>query len=244
VSDRRARLGVSACLLGQRVRYDGAHKRHALCEELARRVDFVAVCPEVELGLGTPRAPIRLLAGEGGEVRLVAPSSGRDLTQPMTAFSAARVAGLRAEGLDGYLFKSESPSCGLEGVEVWTPEGAVEARGRGVFASALHLAWPELPLAEEGHLDDEPRRFEFLARVLAHARLRDLEGKSRAEALAFHAQERALLEGWSAGAHEALGQVLRSGAYTPERLSEYRLAFLATLARSPETRTPPNPPLG
>ncbi|MBL4846558.1 MAG: DUF523 domain-containing protein [Planctomycetes bacterium] len=173
MSEARPRIGVSACLLGQEVRYDGGHKRHAfLCDELAQRVEFVPVCPEVELGLGTPRETIRLVSSAPGGVRLEAPGSGRDLTEPMAEYARERVAALRAEGLDGYVLKSKSPSCGLTGVELHQPHGPALPVGRGAFAHALHVAWPELPLAEERDLEDEPGRAKFLERVFAYARLR------------------------------------------------------------------------
>lgn len=152
-TDARLRLGVSSCLLGERVRYDGGHKRHpVITEELGEHVDWVAVCPELELGLGTPRAPIRLVRDRGGGVRLLQPATGLDLTEQMRRFAEARVATLELLDLDGYVFKSGSPSCGL-------------FEARGLFAQVLTERLPDLPVEEEGGLDDDDRRAAFLQRV-------------------------------------------------------------------------------
>ncbi|HEU4394215.1 MAG TPA: DUF523 domain-containing protein [Planctomycetota bacterium] len=117
-------MGVSACLLGQEVRWDGRHKRAEwVAADLAGEADLVPVCPEVEVGLGTPRPPIRL-EERGGAVRLACPSTGEDLTARMAAFAAARVAALREAGIAGYVLKARSPSCGKSGVEIFGDPGA------------------------------------------------------------------------------------------------------------------------
>src|SRR5437764_13438392 len=113
----KLRIGISACLLGQEVRYNGGHKRDAfLTDTFGRYVEWVAVCPEVELGMGTPRPPVRL-ERHGGEVRLRMPSTGEDLTAPMRAWAGCRAAELAAMDLDGYVLKKDSPSCGMERVK-------------------------------------------------------------------------------------------------------------------------------
>src|SRR5579862_5742293 len=133
----RPRVGVSACLLGEKVRYDGGHKRDAfVTETLSRFVTFVPVCPEVELGLGTPREPIRLERRPGG-VRLVGARSRTDHTDTMRRFADARLDALDREDLAGYLFKKNSPSCGIERVPVIGPGGATSKDGRGLFAARL-----------------------------------------------------------------------------------------------------------
>jgi len=169
------RVGVSACLLGERVRWDGRHKRDRwIAGALARRVALVPVCPEVEIGLGIPRPPIRLEEGSGG-VRLVMPSSGADLTDRMERFAARRVEALFRGGLDGYILKARSPSCGLKGVVVLG--GKTERRRRrGLFAGALLRGIPGLPVVEEGRLEGPAERRRFLARVVAHHRRRTLGG--------------------------------------------------------------------
>src|SRR5213593_221035 len=147
------RLGISACLLGQAVRYDGGHKRDPfLAETLGRFVEWVPVCPEVELGLGVPREPIRL-EGDPAAPRLVAAKSRRDLTRAMTRLARARAAELARLDLVGYVFKKDSPSCGMERVRVHGG-GRPLRRGTGLFARALMTRLPLLPVEEEGHLRD------------------------------------------------------------------------------------------
>ena len=131
---RPIRIGISACLLGEQVRFDGGHKRDAfLTETFGRFVEWVSVCPEVECGLGTPREAMRLVRVEQG-VRLLTVKTGIDLTGPMERFSRSRVAALAAENLSGYVLKKDSPSCGLERVKVYDRHGSPARSGRGLFA--------------------------------------------------------------------------------------------------------------
>jgi len=171
----RVRLGISACLLGQEVRYNGGHKRDAfLADVLGPYVEWVEVCPEVEVGLGAPRPPMRLVRigrGEDAQIRLVVPETGVDHTDAMRAWAARRVEELARLDLDGYILKSRSPSCGLERVELHPAEGGEPIReARGLFAEALLRRLPDLPVEEEGRLRDPLLRESFLCRVFAHAR--------------------------------------------------------------------------
>ncbi len=204
------RVGVSSCLLGRKVRYDGDDRRDdVVCDVLAPHVEWVPVCPEVELGLGVPRPTIRL-ERHGRALRLVEPSSGRDLTAAMRAYAAARVEALG--GLCGYVFKASSPSCGVEGVLV---EGEGR-RGTGMFAATLMARYPRLPVEDEVRLRDPRRRESFAARVFALHRLR---------APGFvHAREELLLLAHAPGAPEALSR-LRGEAYVE--------AFVELLRRPP-----------
>jgi len=174
--DRRPRVGISRCLLGDDVRYDGGHKRDAiLLSTLGAFVEWVPVCPEVEVGMGTPREAIDLVESDDGvkagqaRVRLLGVSSRTDWTETMTTWSAAR---MRTLGdLDGYVLKSDSPSCGLRDVEVHG-SGEMERAGRGLFAEALTTAFPDLPVEDETGLQDASVRSDFMERVLAHRRRR------------------------------------------------------------------------
>ncbi len=160
----KPRVGVSACLLGEAVRYDGGHKRNSLLvDEIGPQVEWVPVCPEVEVGMPVPREPV-VLTGAG---RMVGATTGTDHTDAMLRFAEARIAALAP--LDGYVLKSRSPSCGLEGV-------AGSPTGSGLFAAALRRLCPDLPLAEEPWLEDEERRRAFLEAVRAHQRRRDRTG--------------------------------------------------------------------
>lgn len=164
----RPRVAVSACLLGEAVRHDGAHKRStALLERLAPHVELIALCPEVELGLGVPREPIQLEAPPGGvgPPRLVALRSRRDLTEAMAAYAEIRVAALAALGVAGCVLKSRSPSCGVRGVGV----AGTSSTAPGAFASVLQLCLPGLPVVEETALEDAEHCERFLAAVRRHA---------------------------------------------------------------------------
>ena len=170
----RPRVGISRCLLGDAVRYDGGHKRDSrLVEALGPYVEWVSVCPEVEVGMGTPREPIHLVsAGEGvtppdASVRLIAVRSGVDWTGPMREWSRRRVRELARLGLCGYVLKADSPSCGLRDVQV-THGGLVTSTGRGLFAQALVDGIPDLPVEEETHLHDQRACENFLERVFAY----------------------------------------------------------------------------
>jgi uncharacterized protein YbbK (DUF523 family)/uncharacterized protein YbgA (DUF1722 family) len=186
-------IGVSACLLGEQVRYDGGHKRNAfLLAELASHVRFVPVCPEVGIGLGVPREAVRLVR-RGDGVRLLG-SAGVDHTDAMRRWAAAVMGELRVRDLSGFVLKRGSPSCGLERVRVWD-EGAQRPSpsGRGVFAQALVDAMPGLAIEEEGRLNDPGLREHFVDRVFGHARVRDFfAGRWTAGSLIrFHAAEKA-----------------------------------------------------
>jgi uncharacterized protein YbbK (DUF523 family)/uncharacterized protein YbgA (DUF1722 family) len=188
-------VGVSTCLLGQRVRHDGGHRRDPfVADMLAPYVRFVAVCPEVEIGLGVPREAIHLLR-EAGETRLVGVRSGRDHTAAMRAYARRRVAELAALDLSGYIFKANSPSCGLQRVPIDVDGGHGERRGRGLFAATLMEQLPLLPVEEESRLHDAKRRENFLERVFAYRRVQRLFAGpwTAADLVRFHHREQMLL---------------------------------------------------
>lgn len=163
----KPRVGVSACLLGERVRYDGGHKLQVpLVEAFRDQVEWVPLCPEVEIGLGVPREAIQLEAAPQG-VRLISVESRRDLTQTMRDWAARRLGALAQAGLDGYIFKARSPSCGLGSTPV---VGRPEVRD-GLFTEVLRARLPDLPVADEEEVSDPESRSRFLR--LAGAR-RDL----------------------------------------------------------------------
>ena len=169
------RVGVSACLLGHEVRFDGGHKRNAfLLDQLAPYVEWVPVCPEVEVGMGIPRPTVHLV-GRAGEHRMVETKGERDHTDPMRRYSEKRVRALKKLDLSGYILKRDSPSCGMERVKVRSDRGGMPQRnGRGLFAAALMDAMPELPVEEEGRLNDPRLRENFIERMFARQRLQQL----------------------------------------------------------------------
>jgi len=181
IEREKIRLGVSACLLGQRVRYDGGHKRNdTLLRVLGADVEWIPICPEVELGLGVPRPPIGLV-GPRHAPRLVELESGRDLTVPMRRLARARVRQLARLALDGFVLKSRSPSCGLRDVPVATRDGRRRS-GRGLFASELAHCIRGLAIEEESRLTDRRVRARFVARVRAAAQRRAKAASAAASA--------------------------------------------------------------
>jgi uncharacterized protein YbbK (DUF523 family)/uncharacterized protein YbgA (DUF1722 family) len=233
------RIGVSACLLGQKVRYDGGHKRDAyLTGTLAPFVEWVPVCPEIEVGMGAPREPIQLVK-RGGSIRLLGTRTGADHTGAMRAYARRRVERLAAEGLSGFVLKSNSPSCGLERVRVRSGAGRVTRTGRGLFAAAVALRFPTLPIEEEGRLLNPRLRENWIERVFAYHRLQRVwAGRWRiADLVEFHAAHRLVLLAHSPGTSRSLDRLL-SGAPPLDRQAlraRYERGFMAALAR-PATR--------
>ena len=166
------RVGISSCLLGERVRYDGSHKKsRSLLEFFAGVVEWVPVCPEVEVGLPTPRDPIRL-EGDPDDPRLIVTTTGEDITERMKGYARVRVRQLLDIGICGYVFKRNSPSCGLVAVPVHTATNALQRDGRGIFAAALAEAAPALPLEQEDRLMDLATKESFAERLVAYSEAR------------------------------------------------------------------------
>jgi uncharacterized protein YbbK (DUF523 family)/uncharacterized protein YbgA (DUF1722 family) len=207
---RPIRIGISACLLGQQVRFDGGHKRDVfLTETFGRFVEWVPVCPEVECGLDTPREAMRLVRVEDN-VRLLTVKTGIDLTDRMERFSRPRLSALAGEHLSGYVLKKDSPSCGLERVKVYDPHGSPVRGGRGLYAAALVEAYPYLPVEEEGRLADPRLRDNFVKRVFAYWRLRGLfDGRwTVGDLVRFHTAHKLLLLAHAPEAYRRLGRLV------------------------------------
>jgi uncharacterized protein YbgA (DUF1722 family)/uncharacterized protein YbbK (DUF523 family) len=211
------RIGISTCLLGEKVRFDGGHKRDSfLVDTFGRYVEWLPVCPEVDIGLGTPREPIRL-ARRGDEVRLVGVKSGTDHTDAMRAYAASKTEALATSDLCGYILKKDSPSCGMERVKVYDPNLSPAKTGRGVFAEALLQRLPHLPVEEEGRLSDPRIRDNFVERVFAYRRLRDLfSGRWTTGALVrFHTAHKLVLLAHSPKAYAELGRLVAGASSLP-----------------------------
>jgi uncharacterized protein YbgA (DUF1722 family)/uncharacterized protein YbbK (DUF523 family) len=234
------RIGVSSCLLGQQVRFDGGHKRDAfLVDTFGPFVEWVPVCPEVELGLGTPRETLRLVRGDHA-VRMVQPKSGRDITDDMRRWARTRVEALAGERLAGYVLKKDSPSCGMERVRIYAESGTAEKGGRGLFAEALIARFPHLPVEEEGRLSDPRLRENFVERVFAYARLRAFfEGRWTVGSLVeFHTAHKLTLLSHSPEIYYGMGRLV-AGAKSMGRAdleAHYRARFMEALARLATTR--------
>ena len=206
----KPKLGISACLLGQNVRYDGAHKRdNFLTDTFGRFVEWVAVCPEVEVGMGVPRETLRLV-GPPEEPKLIAERSGKDWTHAMHRFAAVRMRQLVELKLAGYVFKKNSPSCGVERVRVYGAKNLPVRRGRGLFAAAVMAGFPLMPVEEEGRLNDPALRENFIDRVFAYHRWQEaLAGSKSAGALVeFHTRHKYLLLAHSERHYRRLGRLV------------------------------------
>jgi len=222
----RPRVGVSSCLLGQEVRFNGGHKRFRfLTDELGPYVDWVPYCPEIEIGLGTPREPVRLTA----DGRLVNRSGTADHTLSMKALPLP-------SAIDGYVFKAKSPSCGIWAIPRYGPDGeAAGAYGRGLYADRVIQALPLLAVEDEGRLHDAGLREAFVERVFAAARLRALLSGAwePRDLLAFHARHKLQLLAHDPACYRPAGQVVAgAGAAVPrpETASAYQELFLAAMA--------------
>jgi len=233
---RAVRLGISSCLLGQEVRYDGGHKRDVfLIETLGRHVEWVPVCPEIEAGMGVPREPIRLERVAGRDaIRVRAPRSGTDWTEALTTTVRQRVEALAAMDLSGYVLKSKSPTCGLFRVRVWHDADQPDRDGTGVFAAELQRRLPQLPLEEEGRLLDARLRENFIERVFAYWRLRGFfTGRwTLAGLIRFHAANKFAVLAHSPRAYSELGQLVAGARDMPRAAvrSAYEDGFARAMA--------------
>lgn len=191
----RIRLGISRCLLGENVRYDGGHALDRfLRDTLGKYVEYVPVCPEVECGFSIPRESLRLL-GNPQKPRLVTSRTGVDHTDRMEAWAHRRVAELEMENLCGFIFKSDSPSSGMERVKVYDDKGIPKKTGAGIFARIFREHFPLIPVEEEGRLHDPTLRENFIERIFTCRRYsKAMDEKKRIESLvAFHTKNKLLL---------------------------------------------------
>ncbi len=238
--DTPLRIGVSACLLGREVRHDGGHKRDRfLGDVLDAYVEWVPICPEVEVGMPVPRPSIRL-AQNGDGLRLIEPRSGADHTRAMETYATRRVHELEHLELCGYVLKKDSPSCGMERVKVWHERGQATRDGRGLFAAALIARFGALPVEEEGRLCDAGLRENFVERIFAYRRLRALFRPrwTTAELIAFHTAHKLLLLAHSEVDYRRLGRLVAQ-AKQLERADlreRYEQGFMSGLARLATTR--------
>jgi len=229
----RPRLVVSRCLDLAPCRYNGATIRAPWVRRLEPFVELVPVCPEVEIGLGTPRDPVRLVV-VGAETRMVQPSTGRDLTAEMTSFSAAFLD--RAGPVEGFLLKSRSPSCGIKDTKTYTDaeQPMPAGKGAGLFAGAVLERFGDRAVEDEGRLTNFRLRHHFLTKMFALARLRRLEDGGRLRDLVtFHARHKLLLMAYREAAMRRMGRQVADGAGRPftELLADYRTLLGKALAQ-------------
>jgi uncharacterized protein YbgA (DUF1722 family)/uncharacterized protein YbbK (DUF523 family) len=235
MGDPRIRLGISACLLGERVRFDGGHKRDAfLVETLGRFVEWVPVCPEVESGMGAPREPMRLVRQAGRELHLRVTRTGEDLTDMMNRYTRRRIEELAGDNLCGFVLKKNSPTCGLERVNAFSTTGKPAKPGRGLFADAIVSRFPLLPVEEEGRLDDPRLRENFVERVFAYQRLRALFASrwTMGQVVRFQTIHKLTLMAHQPQAYRRLGRLVGTGKTMARRefQESYSSGFMAALA--------------
>lgn len=240
----KIKVGISSCLLGQEVRYDGTHKHLRLAtDSLARYFDFVAECPEMGIGMGVPRKPIRLV-GDAEQPKAVAiHDESLDYTDQLTAFGQQKAQ--QHADLCGYIFMKNSPSCGLFRVKVYQENGYPSATpGRGLYARAITEAHPLLPVEESGRLCDATLRENFVTRVFAYANWQQLkqEGLTPKRMTDFHARYKYVLMAHSPAKYSELGRMLAdAGKHDTEALGErYFAALMAVLSSLASRKTHTN----
>jgi uncharacterized protein YbgA (DUF1722 family)/uncharacterized protein YbbK (DUF523 family) len=230
---RPIKLGVSSCLLGEHVRYDGGHKHDRyITDTLGRCFTFVPVCPEVGCGMPVPREAMRL-EGDPANPRLVTGRSRIDRTEQMLAFCETRVRELEEEDLCGFIFKKGSPSSGLYRVKVYS-NGMAKSSGSGLFAAAVTRHFPLLPVEEEGRLNDPDIRENFIERVFSLRRWKDLllDRPDLGRLVAFHACHKLQLMAHSPKIYREMGVLVAHGKEMKwaELLQRYEELFMKALA--------------
>jgi uncharacterized protein YbgA (DUF1722 family)/uncharacterized protein YbbK (DUF523 family) len=234
----QVRLGVSACLLGAKVRFDGGHKRNRfLIDELGRYFEFVPFCPEVAIGMGTPRPSIRLVGDVLAPRALGSRDAGLDVTDALQAYSANRAR--RLQDLSGFIFKKDSPSCGMARVKVYSDKNMPQRDGVGIFARAVQQENPLLPVEEEGRLNDSALRENFVSRVFVYARWQALcqQGLSKKGLLDFHTRHKLLLMAHSPIAYRELGRLLaQSDNATLDELADRYVERVMEVLKAPASR--------
>lgn len=229
----KIRLGISSCLLGEPVRFDGSHKLDRyLVHTLGRYVDWVPVCPEVELGLPTPRESLRLVDSEAGP-RLVFGRTGRDMTDAMRDWAASRIKQLEQERLCGFVFKSKSPSSGMERVKLYDRNGVPRKTGVGLFAAAFMEHFPLLPVEEDGRLHDPRLRENFIESVFTLQRWREaVTGQPTPGRLVdFHSRHKLLLLAHSPDLYRQTGRLVSQAGNLPlgKLVADYQSLLLRAL---------------
>ena len=228
------RIGVSSCVIGEEVRWNGGHSRQRyLTDMLGPFVEYVPVCPEVEVGMGVPRPTVRLVR-DGETIRMIDPKNEVDWTSSMNRLSRTRASDLAGEDLSGFVLKKGSPTCGVYRVRVYTDTG-VDRNGRGLFADALIQRLPNLPVEEEGRLNDARIRENFVERIFAYRRVKDLFRPrwTIGDVVAFHTREKLLLRAHDERGYRELGKLVAEAKSVPRAAfaDDYADRFMAIMKR-------------
>lgn len=235
--DSKIRLGISGCLLGQKVRFDGNHKLDSfLTATLGRFFEWVPVCPEVGIGLGIPRPPIRLVGSPRAPRAVCVQDSTLDVTDKLAAYGKKQARQLA--DLSGYVFKSKSPSCGLERVQTYQGDKAPVPNGRGIYAAAFLASQPWLPAEEEGRLSNPRLRENFIERVFAYRRWQELValGLTESRLVEFHTQHKLALMAHDVESYRALGRVVaQTDRYSTKILGQNYICRFMDAFKRPAT---------
>ena len=229
----KIRIGISSCLLGNKVRWNAGHKQDRyLINTLGQFVEYVPVCPEVEAGFGVPRESFRLV-GDPEAPRLITFKSKTDHTDQMLKWANKRVSELKNENLCGFIFKSDSPSSGMIRVKVYNAKGMPEKKGVGMFARAFMERFPLIPAEDDGRLHDPKIRENFIERIFALKRWRDSFTKSRSmgKLVDFHSRNKLLLLSHSQKHYRLMGKMVAAGKQMPlkELYSKYEGLLMEAL---------------
>ncbi len=215
----KIKLGISTCLLGENVRYDGGHRLDRfLRDTLGRYVEYVPVCPEVECGLPVPRESMHL-EGDPESPRLVTSKTKQDMTERMVSWAKRRVAELEKEDLCGFIFKSDSPSSGMERVRVYNEKGMPVKKGVGMFARIFMEHFPLLPVEDEGRLHDPKLRENFIERLFTLKRWREVlaEKPSLGALVNFHTRHKLLILSHSPRHYQIMGRLVAQAKKIPAK---------------------------
>lgn len=234
------KIGISTCLLGEKVRFDGGHKHDRyLTDILGKYFNFVSACPEIEIGMGVPRDSVRLVNIDNS-VRMIGPKTGIDWTDRMISYSTNLIKRLSETNIFGYIFKSDSPTCGIERVRVYNKDGIPQKNGTGIFTNLFRTANPLIPVEEEGRLNDAKIRENFITRIFCYSRLHNLfyNNFNRGRLVHFHTIHKYLLMAHSIKHYETLGQLVANAKNIPasQLKVSYSKLFMEAIAIKTTTK--------
>ena len=227
------RVGISSCLLGEEVRYNGGHAHDSFVTTmLGQYFEWVDICPEMDIGMGTPRENIRLVNTDG-TLRVIAPKSGTDYTEKMQTYAVAKTEELSQVPLHGYILKKNSPTCGMERVRIYDKNSVPRKNGVGVFAAQLMEQFPLLPMEEEGRLRDNNLRESFIERVFAYYRLKRFLGENPepGDLVEFHTRHKLTFLSHNQEAYREMGRMVANAGESDldSLLDEYTTKYMEAL---------------